>query len=129
MFKGMRENIPQLVPLMSQFYGHNSTIRFNHRAEGPMKTQDGSFIESCVGGKQGCPIASTACCMAYHLALHQVQKLHKNVTIICFADDTYILGTPEEAKKAHESMQIVAYEQCSLITVLACNRAELNLFS
>ena len=121
-FAALRERQPHMIPVTRLIYGRPCPI-WLERTAGPLRAASvvvadtardphlhlpaGGWAEAgappptgddcvcaCKGGHQGCPLATNQCILPYMLCLHRVQERHRDVDIVCLADDTYMHGHP-----------------------------------
>jgi hypothetical protein len=93
---------PRMLPFVRLFYAKDSRLVWGRRGPGatPCFT-----IMSSDGVRQGCPIAMLLFGLAYMEALNATQEQHPTVFIPSMADDTTVLGAPEEAAAAFVTLR------------------------
>jgi hypothetical protein len=124
-FRALHAYLPHLVAVVALFYGCPAAVRLV-REEGPLVV-DGRTVESCMGGQQGCPLASLLSCLPYHIALCELQRRPscRDINLVCYADDTYLNGDPTLLYRAYEEKKATSTEQCGLTS----NQSKVVAFS
>ena len=144
---GRRFGLTELIPVVRLFYGEPSPIRFC-RTDGiftapgvpaydasedvpasvdiqgfhtHVPVDPSQFCLSCLGGQQGCPIATVITITAYHETLIETQDKHRSTRFAALADDTYMNDTPSRIYSTFDTKQKTAADatKCGVSSALS----------
>ena len=141
MFSALREHQPHLVPVYRIFYWQPSPI-WLERSGGQLRRQsvtvdtdsidsslndagatchcssdaytvDDPFLYACVGGRQGCPLATNGCILPHHAdVLNKICQEYPDVLIVGDADDTYYNAPSSSVHAAFQRKRDLAHDAC-----------------
>ena len=114
-YGGLRRWFPELIPTFRKFYARRGSL-YTIGPEGKRLAVDEEGVPyySAEGCSQGDPLGPFFFAIGYHESLLATQAAHPDITILCYLDDTYYLGLPDEAHAALLTGELESTRRCDV---------------